>query len=81
MPKGSLKWAIWLLLIAVSFAVMETYALYYNTSTYSRFIWNISEAFRPFAFFAGFLNGFLVCHFWWGGSVKFGKADTKEEGQ
>jgi hypothetical protein len=80
MPKGSLKWAFWLLIIAVSFAVMEAYSFYDNTSTLSRFIWNVSEAFRPFEYIAGFLTGFLVCHFWWGGRVGFGKPDEKEDG-
>lgn len=79
MPRGSIKWAVWLALIAATFAGMEAWSLVHGTSTLSRFVWNITEAFKPFAFLAGFLNGFLVCHFWWGGVIPFSKPDVKEE--
>ena len=79
MPRGSLKWALWLFLIAMSFAVMEGYSLHENTSTFSRFIWNVSEAFRPFQGFVMFGAGFLTCHFWWGGRVSFRQPDIEED--
>jgi hypothetical protein len=79
MMKGSLKWAVWLFLIVVSFSVMEGYSLVDNTSTLSRFVWNITAAFPPFPYLIGFACGFLCCHFWWGGIVSFSpvKGDSK----
>lgn len=68
MMKGSWKWAAWLLFLIGSFAVMEGYSLYDNTSTLSRFVWNLTAAFPPTPFVAGFLAGFLCCHFWWLGN-------------
>lgn len=64
-------WPIWLVFIAVSFAGFETYALASGQTTLSRFVWELSEVWKPFPWFVGFLTGFLVCHFWWGGSVTF----------
>lgn len=65
------KWAIWLLLIVGSFALMEGYALYHDTPTLSRWVWTVSAAFPVFPFIAGLITGFLACHFWWGGIVAF----------
>jgi len=64
-------WTSWILLIVVSFAGLEGYALLDNTTTLSRFVWTITAAFPPIPYIAGFLSGFLVCHFWWGGIVPF----------
>jgi hypothetical protein len=64
-------WPSWLVLIAISFAGLESYALATGKPTLSRFIWTLSAAWAPFPWFAGFLAGFLVCHFWWGGAVTF----------
>lgn len=71
MMKGSMKWAIWLFALVASFSVMEGYSLYDNTSTLSRFVWTLTAYFPPLPFVAGFLAGFLCCHFWWGGIVSF----------
>jgi hypothetical protein len=75
MMKGSLKWAVWLFALVVSFSVMEGYSLYDNTSTLSRFVWNLTAAFPAFPWIAGFITGFLVCHFWWMGNPTVDKAD------
>lgn len=50
---------------------MEAYALYDHTATLSRFIWIVSYYFPAFPWLAGFITGFLCCHFWWGGIVPF----------
>jgi hypothetical protein len=68
----NLYWTIWLfVLLPLSFGVGEAYALANRRTTLSRYIWNLSKAWPPFPFFAGFLAGFLACHFWWGGIVPF----------
>jgi hypothetical protein len=65
-------WTIWLFaLLPVSFAAAEGYALYTGKPTLSRYVWTLSKAWPPFPFVAGFLSGFLACHFWWGGIVCF----------
>lgn len=64
-------WSSWLLLFVVSFAGLEGYALYDHTSTLSRFVWDLTAEFPPLPFIAGFVSGFLCCHFWWGGIVPF----------
>lgn len=68
MQRGSVKWAVWLFFLVTSFAVMEGYSLFDDTSTLSRFVWNVTAAFPPTPFIAGFLAGFLCCHFWWIGN-------------
>jgi hypothetical protein len=64
-------WTGWLALIVLTFAGLETYALMSNKPTLSRFVWTLSTAWPPFPWIAGFITGFLVCHFWWGGIVSF----------
>jgi len=86
MMKGSLKWSVWLFFLVVSFSAMEAWSLHENcgntsqdyeerfwsaSSTLSRFVWTITADFPPLPFIAGFLAGFLCCHFWWGGIVSF----------
>lgn len=58
-------WAIWLFVIAASFALFETLALYRGTPTLSRWTWTVSKAWPPFPWIAGVLTGFLAAHFWW----------------
>ena len=72
-------WASWLLLLVVSFAGLEGYALINNATTLSRFVWTITAAFPPIPFIAGFLAGFLCCHFWWGGIVPFAPVKQTKE--
>jgi hypothetical protein len=64
-------WAVWLALIAATFAAREAYALKTNKPTLSRFVWTISKAWPPFPWLVGVLTGFLAAHFWWGGIVCF----------
>jgi hypothetical protein len=59
-------WSVWLFgLILLPFAAFEGYALLYNKTTLSRYIWNLNKAFPPFGWIAGLVTGFLACHFWW----------------
>jgi hypothetical protein len=65
-------WSVWLfVLIPVSFAAAEGYALWTNKPTLSRYIWTLSKAFPPFPWMVGVVVGFLACHFWWGGITCF----------
>jgi hypothetical protein len=61
-------WTVWLfVLLPVSFGVGEAYALYKGKPTLSQYVWRLSAAWKPIIYIAGFLSGFLACHFWWGG--------------
>jgi hypothetical protein len=64
-------WTVWLILIILSFAGLEGYALMTNKTTLSRYVWTFSKAWPPFPWFVGFITGLLVTHFWWGGIVCF----------
>lgn len=64
-------WAIWLFVIAASFALFEGLALHRGTPTLSRWVWTVSKAWPPFPWLVGVLVGFLAAHFWWGGIVCF----------
>ena len=65
-------WTIWLFVfLPASFGLAEAYALWKGKTTLSRYIWTFSKAWPPFPWLAGFITGFLVCHFWWGGIVPF----------
>lgn len=74
-------WASWLLLLIASFSALEGYALLENTTTLSRFVWTVTAAFPPLPFIAGFLAGFLCCHFWWGGIVPFAPVKPNSDKQ
>lgn len=76
--RWNILWTGWLLFIVSSFAAFEGYALISGGTTLSRYVWNLSAAWPPFPFVAGFLTGFLACHFWWGGVVSF--SITKKRG-
>jgi len=67
-------WAIWLFVLVASFAVLEGWALKSNRMTLSRFVWTVTKAWPPLPFIAGFVAGFLACHFFWGGIVSFAPA-------
>jgi hypothetical protein len=64
-------WTVWLIVIAVSFAAWETYALKTDRMTLSRWTWTVSKAWPPYPFVVGLIVGFLACHFWWGGITCF----------
>jgi hypothetical protein len=68
MKRGWMKWAVWLFFLIVSFAIMEGASIKHDTSTLSRFVWDLTAAFPPIQYIAGFLAGFLCCHFWWLGN-------------
>lgn len=68
----SAYWTIWLFIaLPVSFGLAEAYALWKGKTTLSRYVLTISKAWPPFPYVAGFITGFLACHFWWGGIVSF----------
>jgi uncharacterized membrane protein YoaK (UPF0700 family) len=58
-------WTVWLLLIASSFAALESYALTKNKTTLSRHVWNASRAWPLLPFVVGAMCGGLAVHFWW----------------
>jgi hypothetical protein len=60
-------WTTWLIVIALSFAIAEIYAVKTGRVTLSQWVWSLSKRFLPIIFIAGFLTGFLCAHFWWGG--------------
>jgi hypothetical protein len=64
-------WSGWLITFVFLFAIFEGYALATGGTTLSRYVWEFSAAWPPLPFFAGFLAGFLACHWWWGGIVPF----------
>lgn len=61
----SIFWVVWIVLIAVTFAAGEAFALLTDRSTLSRFVWNVSKAFPPFPWLVGMLFGALGVHFFW----------------
>ena len=52
-------WAAWLVLIAISFAILEA-ASWRAGVTLSRFIWDVSEAWPLFIWLMGALTGGLA---------------------
>lgn len=62
-------WAVWLFVIAASFALFEGLALHRGTPTLSRWVWTVSKAWPPFPYIAGFITGFSPVIF--GGVVLF----------
>lgn len=70
MERGWVKWVVWLIALVVSFGVIEGLSLHDNTSTLSRFVWDLTAAFPPMGYIAGFVAGFLCDHFWWMGNPR-----------
>lgn len=59
-------WTIWIVIAVLGgFAAGETYALARNKTTFSRYVWTISQAFPLLPFIVGAVVGVLACHFWW----------------
>lgn len=60
-------WIAWLLLIAVSFAVLEGLALADPGGlSFSQFFVNVKYAWPPISCLVGIAIGILICHFgWW----------------
>ena len=61
-------WAGWILLLIVSFSIMEGIALKTNRPTLSASVWTWSKNFPLLPFLAGLLAGGLAVHFWWMGA-------------
>lgn len=60
-------WPIWLMLLAISFAIPEGLALATHGETLSEWVWRLSKAWPLIIFIAGLLAGGLAVHFWWQG--------------
>jgi hypothetical protein len=60
-------WPVWLLLIVVSFSVLEGIAFEYAADgpTLSRFIWTIGQKWPLSLVLYGMLFGGLAVHFFW----------------
>lgn len=58
-------WSAWLLLIMISFGVLEGVALATGGVTLSRYTWDLSEAWPLFPVVYGGLFMGLAVHFWW----------------
>jgi hypothetical protein len=59
-------WTVWLfVLVPVSFAAAEFYAIWSGKKTLSRYVWTLSQAWPPFPWLVGVVVGFLACHFFW----------------
>lgn len=77
--RGAVIWTGWLFAVVISFAAFEGYALATGGTTLSRYVWDLTAAFPPIPFIAGFLAGFLCCHFWWGGITPFKSVKEEKE--
>jgi len=62
-------WALWVVLIAVSFGLLEGWAISQKRPTLSATVWLFSKNFPLLPFLAGLLAGGLAVHFWWGGAI------------
>lgn len=58
-------WGVWILLIIVSFGIMEGIAIYTHTVTLSQSVWSWSAAFPLVGPIVCFVFGGLTVHFWW----------------
>ena len=57
-------WSAWLLLIMISFGVLEGLA-FHGGITLSRFTWDLSQAWPEIPVIYGMIFGGLAVHFWW----------------
>ena len=58
-------WAIWLLILVISFGLLEWYAIAHNDLTLSMTVWSWSNGFPLLPWLGGVLAGGLAVHFWW----------------
>lgn len=58
-------WLAWILLLIVSFAIIEGIAIARGKTTLSRFTMVCTTAFPPLIYLLGVLSGGLAVHFWW----------------
>jgi hypothetical protein len=64
-PSFPWIWLGWLLLIGVSFAIIEGIAIARGKTTLSRFTVTCTAAFPPLIWIIGVVCGGLAVHFWW----------------
>lgn len=60
----SLVWVGWFLLVLISFAAIETFAIKTKRATLSASVWKLSKAFPPLPWVIGNVTGGLAVHFW-----------------
>ena len=60
-------WVAWIIVLVVSFAIFEGFALATGRTTLSRTVWTINKNFPPFGWMCGLVVGFLAAHFFWVG--------------
>ena len=58
-------WTGWLVLLVLTFAVLEGIALARGGLTLSMYTWHLSEQWPPIIWLCGVLAGGLAVHFWW----------------
>lgn len=60
-------WIIWLLVIVISFMILEAYAFKHpdRENTLSRFVWSVGQKFPLSLVMFGMLFGGLSVHFYW----------------
>ena len=58
-------WVVWLLMIVVTFATLEAYAVKHDDPTLSEFMWWIGTEWPLILVVYGVLFGGLAVHFWW----------------
>jgi hypothetical protein len=63
MNKWVWIWTVWLLSIAVSFAIFEDIG--WNKLTLSRYVWDFTSHWPLAIYLWGNLTGGLAVHFWW----------------
>jgi hypothetical protein len=63
--KFPIIWSAWLLMIMISFAVIEGLALAWGDTTLSRYTWEVYLAWPPIAVVYGAVFFGLAVHFFW----------------
>lgn len=60
-------WIIWILVVVISFAILECYAFNHpaRENTLSRFIWSVGQKWPLSLVIYGMLFGGLAVHFYW----------------
>ncbi len=58
-------WAVWLVCLIVSFALLEGYAIHTGQATLSATVWQATRSWPFLGWIGGALFGGLAVHFWW----------------
>jgi hypothetical protein len=61
----TIAWTLWLAAIAVSFGLIECYAMRRSQWTFSQYVVEFTARWRLLPFVAGAFAGVLAGHFWW----------------